>query len=52
MRGSAVRSPQLIAQRFARPRSRRHGFDRRQLPQRTDLFRPPRLDGQLDLFGG
>ena len=32
--------------------SRRHGFDRRQMPQRTDLFRPPRLDGQLELFGG
>ncbi len=41
----------LIAQRFAKARAR-HDLDRRQLPQRTDLFRPPRLDGQLDLFGG
>ena len=49
MRGDGVFA-QLIAQRFAKARAR-HGFDRRQLPQRTDLFRPPRLDGQLDLFG-
>ena len=50
MRGGGVFA-ELIAQRFAKARAR-HGFDRRQLPQRTDLFRPPRLDGQLDLFGG
>jgi DNA repair photolyase len=49
MRGDGVFA-QLIAQRFTKG-SARHGFDRRQLPQRTDLFRPPRLDGQLDLFG-
>ena len=42
---------ELIRQRF-RQASRRHGFDRRQMPQRTDLFRPPRLDGQMELFGG
>ena len=41
---------ELIRQRFQKA-SRRHGFDRRQMPQRTDLFRPPRLDGQFDLFG-
>ena len=50
MRGSGAFA-QLIAQRF-KTASRRHGFDRRQMPQRTDLFRPPRLDGQFDLFGG
>ncbi|MFL5336287.1 MAG: PA0069 family radical SAM protein [Geminicoccaceae bacterium] len=49
MRGSGVFA-QLITDRF-RTASRRHGFDRRQMPQRTDLFRPPRLDGQFDLFG-
>ena len=42
---------ELIRQRFQNA-SRRHGFDRRQMPQRTDLFRPPRLDGQMELFGG
>jgi DNA repair photolyase len=41
---------ELIRQRFHNA-SRRHGFDRRQLPQRTDLFRPPCRDGQLELFG-
>ena len=50
MRGEGAYAA-LIRQRFARA-SRRHGFDRRQLPQRTDLFRPPRLDGQMELFGG
>ena len=40
---------ELIRQRF-RQASRRHGFDRRQMPQRTDLFRPPRLDGQMELW--
>jgi DNA repair photolyase len=38
----------LIAQRFAKAMSR-HGLDRRARPQRTDLFRPPRDDGQLAL---
>ena len=41
---------ELIAPALPPRPARRHGFDRRQLPQRTDLFRPPRLDGQLDLF--
>jgi DNA repair photolyase len=41
---------ELIRQRFHKA-SRRHGFDHRQMPQRTDLFRPPRLDGQTELFG-
>jgi DNA repair photolyase len=50
MRGSGAFA-QLIAYRF-RTASRRYGFDRRQMPQRTDLFLPPRLDGQLDLFAG
>ena len=49
MRGDGVYA-RLIAERFAKARAR-HGLDRRQLPQRTDLFRPPRPDGQLDLFG-
>ena len=40
----------LIRHRF-KTASRRHGFDGRQMPQRTDLFRPPRLDGQMELFG-
>ena len=40
----------LLRQRF-QTASRRHGFDRRQMPQRTDLFRPPRLNGQMELFG-
>jgi DNA repair photolyase len=48
MRGSGAYA-ELIRQRFAKA-SRRYGFDRRRIPQRTDLFRPPRLDGQLDLF--
>ena len=49
MRGAGPYA-ELIRQRFHKA-SRRHGFDRRQLPQRTDLFRPPRLDGQMELFG-
>lgn len=40
---------QLIAQRFAKAMAR-HGLDRRSRPQRTDLFRPPRDDGQLSLL--
>jgi DNA repair photolyase len=48
MRGSGAYA-ELIRQRFAKA-SRRYGFDRRRIPQRTDLFQPPRLDGQLDLF--
>jgi DNA repair photolyase len=39
---------ELIAQRFAKAIAR-HGLDRRARPQRTDLFRPPRDDGQLSL---
>lgn len=34
-----------------RPLRASHGFDSRQVPQRADLFRPPRLDGQMELFG-
>jgi DNA repair photolyase len=48
MRGQGVFA-ELIAQRF-RKAVHRLGLDRRQLPQRTDLFRPPATDGQLDLF--
>ena len=50
MRGQGVFA-ELIAQRF-RKAVHRLGLDRRQLPQRTDLFRPPATDGQLDLFAG
>jgi DNA repair photolyase len=50
MRGEGVFA-ELVAQRF-RKACARLGLDRRQLPQRTDLFRPPRGDGQLGLFGG
>ena len=49
MRG-AGHFAELIRHRF-KTASRRHGFDGRQMPQRTDLFRPPRLDGQMELFG-
>ena len=48
MRGAGVYA-ELIRQRF-RQASRRQGFDRRQMPQRTDLFRTPRLSGQMELF--
>jgi DNA repair photolyase len=47
MRGQGAFA-ELIAQRF-RLAVRRLGLDRRGLPQRTDLFRPP-ADGQLSLF--
>jgi DNA repair photolyase len=50
MRGEGVFA-ELVAQRF-RKACARLGFDRRQLPQRTDLFRPPRDDGQIGLFDG
>ncbi len=39
----------LIAQRF-RAATRRLGLNRDGAPLRTDLFRPPRVDGQGDLF--
>jgi DNA repair photolyase len=48
MRGQGVFAD-LVARRF-RQAARYLGLDRRQLPQRTDLFRPPAGDGQLDLF--
>jgi DNA repair photolyase len=49
MRGSGAYA-QLLRQRFQNA-ARRHGFDRRQMPQRTDLFRPPWEGGQMELFG-
>ena len=49
MRGSGAYA-ELLRQRFQKA-ARRHGFDRRQMPQRTDLFRPPRDGGQMELFG-
>ena len=48
MRGSGPLAL-LIRQRFARAR-RQHGLLGRRYPTRTDLFRPPRADGQLALF--
>ncbi len=39
----------LIRDRMRRA-AMRHGLSGRRYPQRTDLFRPPRLDGQMDLF--
>lgn len=48
MRGQG-RYAELIAQRVAKARARL-GLDRRLLPQRTDLFRPPGSDRQLALF--
>jgi DNA repair photolyase len=48
MRGQGVHA-ELIAQRFAKATARL-GLARRLLPQRTDLFRPPKSDGQLALF--
>ncbi len=39
----------LLARRFA-VACRRLGLNRRALPARCDLFRPPRPDGQLELF--
>ncbi len=49
MRGSGVYA-ELLGQRFAKT-SRRLGLSLRSLPSRCDLFRPPRPDGQLELFG-
>lgn len=40
---------ELIAQRFARAAAR-HGLDRRVLPARTDLFRPPGSERQMTLL--
>jgi len=48
MRGSGPLAA-LLAERVAKAR-RRFGLDRPQPPLRTDLFRPPRTDGQLSLF--
>jgi DNA repair photolyase len=48
MRGAGAFA-ELIAQRF-RQGCARHGLERRSLPQRTDLFRPPVVDGQLGLW--
>lgn len=49
LRGSGVHV-ELLAQRFRRACARL-GLDRREFPARTDLFRPPRVSPQLDLFG-
>jgi DNA repair photolyase len=40
----------LIRDRVRRA-AMRHGLAGRRYPQRTDLFRAPRRDGQMDLFG-
>jgi DNA repair photolyase len=48
MRGRGAYA-ELIARRFALA-CRRLGLDRQRMAGRTDLFRPPRTDGQLDLF--
>lgn len=48
MRGSGPIAD-LIRQRFVQARAK-HGLDRRLLPLRDDLFRPPALDGQMSLF--
>ena len=40
---------ELLRQRFA-VACRRHGLNGPRTPLRTDLFRPPRADGQLSLF--
>lgn len=48
MRGQGVFA-QLLAQRF-RQACARLGLNRRALPQRTDLFRPPQASGQLSLL--
>jgi len=48
MRGSGPLA-ELLAARVEKAR-RRFGLDRPQPPLRTDLFRPPRADGQLSLF--
>jgi DNA repair photolyase len=48
MRGQGVFA-ELLAQRF-RQACARLGLNRRALPQRTDLFRPPQASGQLSLL--
>ncbi|MCS6781069.1 MAG: PA0069 family radical SAM protein [Geminicoccaceae bacterium] len=48
MRGSGVLA-ELLAQRVEKAR-RRFGLDRPRPALRSDLFRPPRTDGQLALF--
>jgi hypothetical protein len=48
MRGQGLYA-ELIAQRFAKAAAR-HRLDRRLMPQRTDLFRPPGRDRQLALL--
>ncbi len=48
MRGSGPYAD-LLGQRVEKAR-RRFGLDRPPLPLRRDLFRPPRVDGQLSLF--
>lgn len=48
MRGSGPYAD-LLAQRVEKAR-RRFGLDRPPAPLRSDLFRPPRADGQLSLF--
>ncbi len=49
MRGEGAYA-ELLGQRFAKT-SRRLGLSSRSLPSRCDLFRPPRPDAQLELFG-
>ena len=48
MKGQGV-WPQLIRQRVKRA-AREHGMDRSFPPLRSDLFRPPERDGQMELF--
>ncbi|MBL9071136.1 MAG: PA0069 family radical SAM protein [Sphingopyxis sp.] len=48
MKGQGV-WPQLIRQRVQRA-AREHGMDRRFPSLRSDLFRPPERDGQMELF--
>ena len=48
MKGQGI-WPQLIRQRVKRA-AREHGMDRSFPPLRSDLFRPPERDGQMELF--
>ncbi len=48
MKGQGI-WPQLIRQRIKRA-ARAHGMDRSFPPLRSDLFRPPERDGQMELF--
>lgn len=48
MKGQGV-WPQLIRQRVKRA-AREHGMDKSFPPLRSDLFRPPERDGQMELF--